>query len=371
MPAAETDSSVYEAAARFVELLGAAGASNCVSNLVLEHMSATGLDQTLPMSVSDKHDAPTCYLCCPTVAYLDYAREELRTLGHRPLLTASMNILLSAISPVMRATGFDHQVQPNNWLLATNIGHPSGVNVIRRITATLIQDWPGRAIVWRSLNDVSDRRTLHAFAQCDYHLFPARQVYLFDCRTSAPRMHRDEKRDIALLDASRWQLVTPDTMKRGDFDRITALYGKLYLEKYTCLNPHYTPFFIEKLHELGLLSFFGLRNTAGTLDGAIGFFEHGEVMTAPIVGYETALPQNNGLYRQLMAIALRRARNRHMLFNMSAGAARFKLNRGASGAIEYTAVFNKHLPLRTRLSSWLIRRALNDIAVPIMKKYQL
>jgi hypothetical protein len=122
---------------------------------------------------------------------------------------------------------------------------------------------------------------------------------------------------------------------------------------------------------LGLLSFFGLRHTAGMLDGVIGFFELGDVMTAPIVGYETARPLDDGLYRQLMAIALRRARNRRMLFNMSAGAARFKLNRGASGAIEYTAVFNRHLPLRERLSGWLIRRLLNDIAVPIMKKYQL
>jgi hypothetical protein len=45
------------------------------------------------------------------------------------------------------------------------------------------------------------------------------------------------------------------------------------------------------------------------------------IMTAPIVGYDSTLPPDTGLYRMLMALGTRRARQRKMLYNMSAGAA--------------------------------------------------
>ena len=45
----------------------------------------------------------------------------------------------------------------------------------------------------------------------------------------------------------------------------------------------------------------------------------------------------------LMALAMKRARERKMLYNMSAGAASFKRNRGCIAALEYSAVYNAGL----------------------------
>ena len=65
-----------------------------------------------------------------------------------------------------------------------------------------------------------------------------------------------------------------------------------------------------------------------------------------------------------MAIGMRRARERRLLFNMSAGAAGFKRNRGARPAIEYAAVYNRHLPWKSRAAAAIVRAVLAGSACP-------
>ena len=72
-----------------------------------------------------------------------------------------------------------------------------------------------------------------------------------------------------------------------------------------------------------------------------------------------------------MAIGMREARDRRLLFNMSAGAAGFKRNRGALPAIEYAAVYNSHLPWKSRVAAAIVRAVLTGIGVPTMRKYEL
>ena len=123
--------------------------------------------------------------------------------------------------------------------------------------------------------------------------------------------------------------------------------------------------------ENGILRCYGLRNSIGSLDGVIGFFQRGEVMTAPIVGYDTTLPQALGLYRRLTAIALRRARSERLLFNMSAGAGSFKRHRGGTAAFEYTMVYNRHLPFSSRLACTTVRALLHIVGKPLLKSFAL
>lgn len=324
----------------------------------------------IPMTRNDG-DAPTCYICCPSVGYLDYAISELRHFSALPLVKAILKALIGAVRPLVAASGLDRQVQPNNWLLATNPVPDLATADIGRLTEELVAAYPDHAIVWRSLNDRSEAMAILAFRGAGYALLPARQIYLFDCRASQVAGHRDEKRDAALLAQPDYQLTGPDGFSAADFDRVADLYAQLYLEKYTPLNPHYTGAFMAEAHREGLIEFHGLRNAAGVLDGFVGFFDAGSVMTAPVVGYDTSLPAELGLYRRLMAVAIRRARAKGMLFNMSAGAAGFKRNRGAVAALEYTAVFNSHLGRRQRVAAWLMRKILEGIGIPVLRSFEL
>lgn len=362
---AGTDACAHALAA----ILSRLGATQTIANLETA-MTVWPLD-TGPVPLTINGGAPTCYICCPSVAYLDYAQDELRHFASRPILHATLTGLLRLAGPLLRGAGLDRQVQPNNWLLATNPMPPLTLPALRAATEALVAAYPAHAIVWRSINDRSDAGLLRMFAEAGYALLPARQIYLFDCRTQPPRRGRDEKRDAECLAASGYRHVDPDAIRPDDFPRIETLYRRLYLDKYTALNPQYRAPFLAALHEAGLVAFYGLRNEAGILDGIIGFFDAGAVMTAPIVGYDTGLPAQTGLYRQLMAIALRRARAEGRLFNMSAGAAGFKRNRGALPAIEYTAVHTRHLGRRARFHSALVRGILGTIGVPLLQRFEL
>ncbi len=313
---------------------------------------------------------PTCYVCCPTVAYVDYALAELRHFTARPLLSLALYALVNLSRPVLWASRVDRHIQPNNWLLATNPVPDLPASEVQAITGALVEQHPGHAIVWRSLNAISDADKFSRFRSAGYDLFPARQVYLFDCRTAPPPAHRDQRRDAALLDRGDYDIVGPETITAADAPRIAELYRKLYLDKYTRLNPQYSASFIEVAHRGGLIAFHGLRRD-GRLDGVVGFFDAGDVMTAPLVGYDTALPPELGLYRRLMALATRRARARNQLFNMSAGAAGFKRNRGGMPAIEYAAVYTRHLPVGQRAASWIVRTVLERVGETLLTRFEL
>jgi hypothetical protein len=356
---------------RLDEMFAAGSSEGLIANLKTDLFALDAGRSVIPATLNDRRDAPTCYLCCASAAYVDYAREEMRNFQGRPAVKAALYGLLSLAAPLVRTTGFDHQVQPNNWLFSTNIWCGLSAREIEEVTGRLLKSRPDRAIVWRSLNDVTDTDAIGWFRAAGYDIYPARQVYLFDCRTASPAIHRDERRDMALLGEVDYQLTPPEGILAGDFERIEALYAKLYLDKYTRLNPQYTALLLKQLHDARILRFFGLRNRDGQLDGVVGFFEQGDVMTAPVVGYDTSIDQDVGLYRRLMAIGLKRARERRILFNMSAGAAAFKRNRGAVSAIEYAAVYSRHLSRKSRAAAYLVRTILQRVGVPIMRKYEL
>jgi len=352
------------------ELFRSAPTENTISNL----NTYVGLRQfgrhALPITVNSGHE-PTCYLCCPSVAYIDYARDELRHFSERPLLSALLDGLLKLGYPLIRAAGLDRQVQVNNWLLATNPLPPVSHETLRVTTEAMVREHPGHVVVWRSLNDFSDGDAMSIFREAGYLLYPARQIYMFDCRDAAPRIGRDEKRDQMLLDDSGFAIVAPAEFRDDDFVRAQMLYRHLYLEKYTWLNPQYSAAFMRALHGSDILEFCGLRAANGQLAGVVAFFDCGRTMTAPIVGYDASQPQEKGLYRMLMALALRRARERKMLYNMSAGAASFKRNRGGIAALEYSAIYNAHLARGARLAASLVRVILERVGIPMLRSFEL
>jgi hypothetical protein len=349
--------------------MGAADPGAFVTNLETRFASVVTSAGVLPVTRNDGR-RQTCYVCCPSAAYLDYALSELRLFAGSPWLKRLLAGLVHAGRPLLRSSGLDRQVQINNWLFATNpLPAISGAE-LAALTEALVAAHPDCAIVLRSLNAASDGETIGRLREMGYAFFPARQVYLFDCRATPPVRHRDEIRDGALLARDDYIRVGPEGFSPNDHLRMAELYRRLYLDKYTRLNPQYGARFMTEAQRGGLVEFHGLRRD-GQLEGIIGFFDVGEVMTAPIVGYDTSLPQETGLYRRLMALAMERARDRRMLFNMSAGAAGFKRNRGAVPTIEYTAAYVRHLPLPRRLAAGLVRLVLEKIGAALVSRFEL
>ena len=197
-------------------------------------------------------------------------------------------------------------------------------------------------------------------------LLASRVVWHYDGAAARFARTPDYRRDLRLLENGEWEIVAHDNLGAADMADFARLYGQLYLEKYTSLNPRYTARYLAGCHENRLLYFHGLREKAtGRWRGVVGCFERDGVLTAPIVGYDTGLPQSRGLYRALMALVLRETARRKLLLNLSAGAGHFKRSRGGEPCAEFTAVFDAHLPRPRRWPWSLLATLSNRVALPL------
>ncbi len=351
----------------FADLFSAHATSALVANLRTRVEVVEVEGQRLPLTVNDADEVGNCYICRPSAAFVDYALEETRHLTS-DRGRAAMQGLIRATAPMVRATGLDHQVQVNNWLLSTN-----PAPVLRDAAALrdgLVARFPGRAIVLRSLNHVADAATMEALAQAGFALLPTRQVWVYDCRADVPPWKRERRRDEKL--AKRSLFVSDCQFRDTDWARAEVLYGMLYLRKYTFLNPQYTALFLREMVGRGLLRMRGLRDPGtGELVAVSGLFRQGQTLTQPIVGYDVTRPQAEGLYRLMMLAAQRDAEEAGLFYNVSAGAGAFKRLRGAVPVVEYAACYVRHLGFGRRAMVGAVGQVLRRVGVPLLERMGL
>jgi len=358
-------------AARYVRGHAEHGIGNLRTRLLLLELERW----QLPVSLNQGGErADNCYVVSPLTAYSGYARDELQRL-RRPWLANLLRPLVNGMEALLAGARIERIVQVNNWLLSTNLypgdWHGEG---LAELTALLRQRFPEHAFGFRSLNPLSNRALLQRLRTLGYLAVPSRQVYLFDGRDgprSAYLRHRNCRHDARLLKRGGYRVEPGEALAEDDFERLEQLYNRLYLEKYSALNPHYRAAWLRQGTHDGWLELRVLRAPCGRIDGVVGWFASDAVLSAPIVGYDTALPQRTGLYRQLTWLCLEEAARRRMLLNFSSGAAHFKRLRGGQAQIEYSLVHIAHLPLRQRLVWRLLAALLQGLGVPLMRMLKL
>jgi hypothetical protein len=265
----------------------------------------------------------------------------------------------------------DDAIAVNNWLLSTNLYPPSDRVALRGLISEAAQRWPAHAIWFRSLNPRYTEDWLRELTDLDCVLIPSRQVYLYDRIVLDGRHPQNLRRDLKLLKTTQMAISPARQWTARDFDRAAELYGQLYLEKYSALNPDYSAVFLRLWSEAGLLDLVGFRDCEGMLQAVIGTFSRGDTITAPIVGYNTAEPRRRGLYRLLMASVFRHAALTRRRINLSAGAAGFKRLRGGVGTIEFSAVYARHLPKSRQRSVSMLSFLARRLGEPFMKRFEL
>lgn len=338
-----------------------------VANLDAEVHQVDAGPYSFPVTLASPCES-NAWVVSPATTYGRYAAEEAERLApawsRRPLRAVT-----AWAAQEMQVTGLDRAVSINNWLLSTNLYPPIEAPMVEALRDRCIARWPIRALWFRSLNRVQHGPWLDALVGAGFQLIPTRQVYLFQgLKTSRSS---NLKRDLAWMRKTVLRPVAHQEFQPADFARSERLYAQLYLEKYSALNPAYTAEFLRTWHQAGLLRMAGWRDADGQLQAVVGLFSQSEVSTAPIVGYNTGLSQSLGLYRLLMAQAFRHAVESQTVLNLSAGASGFKRLRGGMPAIEYSAVYARHLPRRSRQFLWALHAVTSGFGVPLMKWMKL
>jgi hypothetical protein len=350
-------------------------AASAIGNVVTQLRLLDTGEHLLPVSINAGGEgADNSYVVSPLTAYTGYADFEIRQLG-RPWLAAPLRGLVRGVGAWLEQSRIDRIVQVNNWLLSTNL-YPSGWDGanLPEMTRLLVDAYPDHAIGFRSLNRYSNSGLIAQMEGLGYLPIPSRQVYLFeacDGPGAAYLRRRDSRNDARLLARTGYCQVPGEALVDTDYPRLEQLYSQLYLEKYCPLNPHFSANWLRVGQRDGWLRLTALRSPTGRIDAVLGWVANEHILTTPVVGYDTSLPQKLGLYRLISQISLEEAAARRALLNMSAGAASFKRLRGGRPEIEYSMVLVSHLSGQRQRVWRMLSRLLHAVGVPVMRKLKL
>lgn len=324
-------------------------------------------DVALPLTAGELNLANS-YVCSPYTHYITYGQEEFRELKNPPA-EALLRLLFKPIAAWFRRADFDRAVLANNWLLSTNL-YPAGLTAeqVQAAVRALAAEFPDRAVIFRSVDRYANAELAAALAAAGAALIFSRSVYYQDVRRPEVQRTHEYRADRKLLGRTPYQVLTAADLTPGDAERLVSLYADLYLRKYSPYNPQFTPAFIRLALAERLLTFKALAR-AGRIDAVLGYVTRGGYLTAPLFGYDTALPKALGLYRMLTALTSADALAAGRVVHFSAGVGPFKRLRGGQPAIEYNAVYTAHLPAGRRRPWRFLQVLLDRLAIPIIQRY--
>jgi hypothetical protein len=312
------------------------------------------------------------YVLSPRSAWIDYAKEEAtrRINPHlRWVVKIGFHCVFAPASVLLRVCGLDSAVTVANRLISTNLYPDWQRSDVEKLTTELIARYAKKILVIRNICPDVTPDLASNLQKTGWQLIPARIVYLCDPQKNSIWKHNHVKKDAKLLASGEFEVIRPDQIIAADLPVLRSLYRQLFIEKHSQLNPDFTPEFFDLCLESGFLELYGLR-LKGEIVGVLGLYEHRESnwLTTPLIGYDTSLPQQNGVYRCLMALLLQEAKSRNLRLHYSSGASQFKRARGGIASLEYTAVFSQHLSPVKRLANHVFALSIQKIAPFILKK---
>lgn len=354
----------------FFEPLFREGAKAFISNVQSEVYILHIEDLFIPLTVNEKeyHNSYVCSI----YSFLLYAEEELKR-HRRNFLRILLFPFLTLLKLWFRWGKINQIVIVNNFFLSTNLYDSLSLHQVRKLCSFLINRFPCHAIVFRSLNHYTEESLIHILREMESDFITSRSVYFFDPKLYASLPSKKRwiiQKDKTLQKQDKIQILKHKDFQPCDAVEIKRLYDLLYLEKYSYFNPAFTVHFFEKAIRDQTFTLSGIRYK-DRLVGVIGFFKKRDIMATPIVGYDTNLPENLGLYRLLTACMLEESLSTNTIFHMSAGVGHFKRQRGAFQELEMMAILCKHLPFYRRFLWKALSVLFNKIGAVILKKYKL
>jgi hypothetical protein len=323
-------------------------------------------DLILPLTINQE-EYDNSYVCSPYGYYISYALESIDIITNKALRKLIRGTLLN-LGAILRWSKFNKVIMVNNWPFSTNLHPPLEGSKLNEITKYLIKQFPHHTIVFRSIDAYLNQNLCEYFKKIGFKLIASRQIYFTNANDPTIFETRLFKSDLKLLKKSDYEVIDIKTSSLSERERMLELYQSLYINKYSTLNPKLNTHFIQIAIDQQIMQFKALKKD-GKIDGVIGYLQRHGIMFSPFFGYDAEKPPEAGLYRLLSTLLMLEAQKNKIIFHQSSGASFYKKIRKAEGHLEYTAIYNRHLPYLRRLPWVLIKSISNSIGVYFMKKY--
>lgn len=331
-----------------------------IDNADTEMMALTVDDHVLPITVNET-EYDSCYLCSPISQFVTYSKEKLNP--YNPFIWLWNQFLRQ----FMILGKSNRVVMVNNWMLSTNLYPQLSKEQLKRILDFLKLRFPLHTILFRSLNEVQDPQLCQDLKDLGLRFLASRPIFVTDTKSQYPYQARMFKSDLKILRESEYTILENEEIPLFHAQRIANLYKLLNIHKYSHLNPQFNYHFITLALKERLLDFKVLVKNQ-SVDAVLGYFQRENVMTSPLFGYDTSLPNDLGLYRQIATILSLDAQKSGCFLNHSGGAASFKRLRRAQGIIEYLAIDYNHLPKSQKAPWTFLEFVMNRWGVRFIEK---
>lgn len=340
------------------------GTNHYIENIQAEIKALCIDSHILPMTIIDGRKENS-FVCSPYAHYISYALDFTKVLEKKALKNILEGFILK-FGKLLDYGKVNRIIFVNSWLVPTDL-YPQNLKKeqIEAITFFLKKRYPDYAIAFRSINNQLNKTLKQDLRKQRYDLIATRQVFFTDTKNEQVFQTRIFKSDLKLLKESKYEIVDGKSISAQDLPQILELYKKLYIEKHSKLNPQINSNYMELLFKQELLQLKVLKKE-GSIEGVFGYFIRGGVMTAPFFGYSGT---EKNVYRLLSTLLLLEAKEKGLLLHQSAGASFYKKVRRAESAMEFMAVYKKHLPFKQRLVWNILKWIMNIFATPFMKRY--
>jgi len=268
---------------------------------------------------------------------------------------------------LIKTAGLEQAACISNRLISTNLYPDWKLSEIEEMQINLRKQYPDRPLIFRNICPEVNPILYKALQDCGWKLIPTRQIYLCDPELNSVWKHNHVKKDSKLLSSQQLEIIPPEQIKASDLNELRELFRQLFIHKHSRLNPDFTLEFFNLCLENGFLDLYALKLN-GKMVGVIGLYENNGWLTTPLIGYDTTIGQEYGIYRCLMALLLQQAKQRKTKLHYSSGASQFKLARGGISCLEYTAVYSEHLSKSKRWSAKFLEQIMQKTVPGILKK---
>lgn len=358
-----------QVACDYVAAFARAGSAHYIANLDTSVALFDWGEHLLPMTINHG-ERMRSFVCSPRVGYIDYTREELAQFPN-PALIPALRAIVGSVGALLALSDLDRIVHVNNWMMSTNLPVALDPALVPERTAALCARFPQHILAMRSLTRRHSGALMRALEAEGWLMLPSRQIFLVDDVATECLPRGDTRNDDRLWRLKAFLCEELTEVSTQDAARIARLYQMLYLEKYSWLNPVFTPDFIAMTQRIGMIHYIVLRDGAGTIQGFGGMHRFGRHATMPLIGYDTGLPRSLGLFRLIGHAGCLHAARHGLRYNMSSGVGPYKLNRGATPEIEFTAFHLRHLSAHRRWPLGVLRLVADRIGVPLLRRYHL